>query len=156
VSQHWTTNSAATLAAYIANVHSLFDEHKYLTWPAPRIGPDRSLGQNALFYSWITYWAADIQSISEKEAAKDEGLIEGMKIDLKTMYYLHTGYPWLVCDVRGSLSKREKIGYTSSAKWGRGEMFEFLTWMQLAAASTGVVLESRGQFNKLQRDQNNT
>lgn len=151
--QSWTTNSASTLKAYIANVEKLFAEHKYLTFPAPRIGPDRSLSQNSLLYLWITQWAADIQNISVKEAAKDKGLIEGMKLDLKGMFYRHSGAQWMICKVRGPLSKKEKVGYTSSSDWKRGEAFEFLTWMQLAAASSGVILESKGQFNKLQREQ---
>ena len=153
MSAQWTTNSAATLKAYIANVHSLFDEHKYLTFSAPRIGPDRSLSQNRLLHMWITQIVAEKLNISIKDAAKLKGSIEGTKSDLKGMFYRHSGHEWMVHNVKGELSGREKIAYTSSADWGRGEAFEFLTWMQLAAAGIGIVLESKGQFNKLQKDQ---
>ncbi len=153
MAQQWTVNSDLTLEAFISNARKLYAEHKYLTWAMPRIGADRSMGQNALLHTWITQIVAEKLNISIKDAAKMKGSIEGTKSDLKGMFYRHTGYSWMVHSVKGELSGREKIAYTSSADWGKGEAFEFLTWMQLAAAGIGVILESKGQFNKLQRDQ---
>ena len=151
MSQQWTTNSDLTLEAFISNARKLYAEHKYLTWSMPRIGADRSMGQNGLFQKWARVWAAEILNVRESEVP--DGAHEGMKRDLKKMYYNMYGQKWMICRVEGPLSGGKKIDYSSSSKWSRGEAFDFLTWMQMAAASSGVILESQGQFNKLQRDQ---
>jgi hypothetical protein len=39
----------------------------------------------------------------------------------------------------------------SSKNYKRGEMFLFLTWLQMTAANDGLVLESLGEYARLQR-----
>jgi hypothetical protein len=48
---------------------------------------------------------------------------------------------------------KQRLDYTSSADWKTGEMFMVLTFMQLEAANQGVILESKGEFAKNQREQ---
>ena len=43
--------------------------------------------------------------------------------------------------------------FESSKDYKTGEMFLFLTWIQNHAAEDGCLLESRGQYQKFQRDQ---
>jgi len=42
--------------------------------------------------------------------------------------------------------------FRSSKDYKVGEMFLFLTWLQNFAAEDGIVLESRGQYQKLQKE----
>ena len=151
MSQAWTTNSASTLKAYIANVHALFDEHKYLTFPAPRIGADRSMGQNALFHVFLTEYVAHILRKDKRDVTKGE--LEGMKRATKGRYYTYSHDGFMIHTITDPISKRSKRDYTSSSDWKRGEMFAVLEWLQLQAANDGLIVESRGEFNKLQRDQ---
>ncbi len=152
--QSWTTNSEATLTNFIANARKLYDEHKYLTWPMPRIGPDRSLDQNALFHVWLTEYAAHLSRIDKRDVCK--GLLAGMKRATKGRYYAHTGESFMVHTITDPLTGRTRKDYTSSKDWKRGEMFAVLTWLQMEAANDGLVLESKGEFNKLQKEQEST
>jgi hypothetical protein len=146
----WTVNSDYKLTAYIEHVKKLYAEHKYLTFPAPRIGADRSLDQNALLHVWITEYVAEKLSINKREITPAH--IESMKRAIKGKFYNETGEPWMIHELTNPFTGEKKKDFTSSRRWKRGEMFMFLTWMQAAAANDGVILESKGEFNKLQRE----
>lgn len=148
----WTINSEATKKAFIANLDKLFNEHKYLTYPAPRIGADRSLGQNALLHVWLTDFGCHLAKCHFTQFT--DGMMEGIKKTMKGAFYREYPYEWMIHEVVCPLSKRRKKDYTSSSKWKQGEMFLFLTWLQNFAATKGCVLESKGEFAKLQREQN--
>ena len=154
MSQAWTTNSESTFSAFITNARKLYDEHKYLTWPAPRIGPDRSLNQNSLLHVWLTEYAAHLARVDKRDVCK--GLLAGMKRATKGRYYAYSGESFMVHTITDPLTGRSKQDYTSSKDWKRGEMFAVLTWLQMEAANDGLILESKGEFNKLQREQNST
>ena len=47
--------------------------------------------------------------------------------------------------------EQKKRDFTSSKDWKRGEMYHFLTWLQVTAAGDGLILESRGEYAELQR-----
>lgn len=147
----WTVNSEATLAGYLQKVRKDFMEHRYLTYPAPRIGPDRSLDQNALLHVWLTEFAAELAGCHKREVTR--GMLEGIKRSMKEMFYRESGEPWMIHIVKCPLTGREKKDWSSSADWKRGEMFMFLSWLQMFAATHGCILESKGQFQKLQREQ---
>jgi len=148
-----TVNSAASRDIYKRQVDQWFDEHKYVTFPPPRFGADRSLTQSALFHVWLTEIAAFLTPCHKKEVT--EGMLEGTKKTIKGMFYRESKQPWMIHKVCCPISKREKKDYTSSASWKQGEMFEVLNFMQVwAAGSIGLILESRGEHAKLARRQN--
>lgn len=150
--EHWTVNSEQTKAAFKAQIDRWWDEHKYLTFDAPRIGPDRSIPQNSLIHVFLTEFAAFLTPCHKKEVTA--GMLEGIKRSMKGMFYRETGASWAVHKVKCPLTGREKTDYTSSSSWKRSEAFEFLTWLQSFAAEKGCVLESKGEFRKLQSEQN--
>lgn len=144
-------NSEPALLAAIGKIRMLFTEYKYVTL-VPRIGEDRSLDQNALFHVWATEYAAHLISKDRRQVTKGE--LEGMKRIAKKSYYNETGLPHMVhCVVNPFNPEQTKLDYTSSKDWKHGEMFAFLTWLQIKAAGDGLVLESKGEFNKLQKQQ---
>lgn len=150
--ESWCINSESSKKAFIANLESLYGEHKYITFGAPRIGADRSIDQNSLLHCWLTEFAAHLTPCHKKEVTA--GMLEGMKKSIKGLFYRENPYSWMVHKVVCPLTKREKTDYTSSASWKTGECFLVLTWLQNFAAEQGCVLESRGEFNKLQRKHN--
>ena len=148
----WTVNDERKKAAYIAHVNELFAEHKYLTFPAPRIGADRSLDQNALFHVWLTEFCCHLARCHKSQVT--EGMLEGIKLTMKGLFYRETDFSWMLLSVECPLTGNTKRGFTSSKTWRRGEMFLFLDWLQNFAATKGCILESKGEFAKLKRDQN--
>lgn len=150
--ESWVLNSDTSEAAFIANVKKLRAEHKYIAYSAPRIGADRSLGQNGLFHVWLTDFGCHLAKCHFSQFS--DGMMEGIKKTMKGLYYKEYPYEWMVHKVICPLTKREKTDYTSSRTWKHGEMFLVLTWMQSFAATQGCVLESKGEYAKLQREQN--
>jgi len=146
-------NSPISLLAFGKFLATLFAEHKYLTltW---RIGVDRSLDQNALLHVWLTEWAAHIARLPKNEVPPQ--MVEFLKRRVKSRYYNQTGHIWMWDKLINPATGEESgIRYASSADYKVGEMYLFLTWMQMTAAEeNGLVLESRGQFGKLQRQHN--
>lgn len=144
-------NSVPALLAAIGKLRMLFEEHKYLSLVV-RIGTDRSLDQNALFHVWHTEYAAYLLSKDKRNVTRGE--LEGVKRITKKNYYNETGLAHMVHRVVNPFNpEQSKLDYTSSADWKQGEMFDFLTWLQMKAAGDGLVLESKGEFNKLQKQQ---
>lgn len=152
MSESWVINSEASKKAFIANLDKLYDEHKYITYGAPRIGKDRSLGQNALFHVWLTDFGCHLAKCHFSQFT--DGMMQGTKKSVKGFFYRENPRDWMIHDVKCVVTGRSKKDFTSSAKWKQIEMFEFLTWFQAFAAGHGCVLESKGEFEKLQREQN--
>jgi len=151
MSESWTVNSEPSQIAYFAHVKALREEHGYLTFPAPRIGKDRSLDQNALFHVWCTEYAAHLLKIGPKQVKKGE--LDGMKRHIKKVFNSTNPNNFMVHTVINPATKETKKDYTSSADWKRGEAFIVMEWLQLHAANDGLILESLGQYDKLKRKQ---
>lgn len=153
MSESWQMNSESSFTAGVAHLRKLYDEHKWVTikW---RIGKDRSLDQNALFHVWCTEWIAHKLGKHPKAVLKNE--LAGMKRTVKKIFLL--AYPeakdWMTHEITDYAENKTKKDYTSSADWKTGEMFTVLTFMQLEAANQGIILESKGEFAKNQREQN--
>jgi hypothetical protein len=146
----YVINSEISLKAFYPNLNALFKAHKYitLTW---RIGEDRSLDQNALFHVFCSIAAAYYLKKDRKQVS--EGELAGMKRVVKKDYYNETGKRFMVHEViNPKMPTQKKTDYTSSSSWKTGEMFNVLTFMQDVAALDGLVLESTGQFKKLQKE----
>lgn len=149
--QAWRCNSEPTLKLFYEHAKKLFDEHKYVTFRWS-VGADRSYDQNALFHVWLTEYAAHLLSRNKSDIGPAE--LAGMKRTAKAAYYRETGADFMVHKIKNFFTGEERTDYTSSKNWKRGEMFDVLTWLQGKAAQDGLVLESKGEFHKLQREQN--
>jgi len=146
----FVVNSAPALIALSKLVQELFVEHKYVTFTW-RIGQDRSLDQNSLFHCWLTEYAAHLAGITKKQVTP--GMIEFTKRKCKKAYYALTGAPWMLTKLVDPVTGEEgDTIYASSKDYKVGEMFLFLTWLQNHAANDGCILESLGQYAKLQRE----
>jgi len=148
-------NSTVSLAAFGSFVEGIFREKKYLTFTW-RIGEDRSLDQNSLFHVWLSEWAAHMAGISRKEVVPQ--MVEFLKRKVKRRYYQETGYRWMLDKlIDPETGEDAGILYASSGDYKVGEMYLLLTWMQMTAAQeNGLVLESKGQYAKLQREHEGT
>lgn len=148
----FTVNSATSAMAFYRHVQELFAQHKYLTFTL-RIGEKRSLDQNALLHVWLTEYAAHLLDKDKRQVTRGE--LEGMKRHAKRMYYAEHGEQcasWMIHEVVNPAdTSQRKRDFTSSTTWKRGEMYLFLTWLQMKAAMDGLVLESKGEYAELQR-----
>ena len=143
-------NSPVSLAAFLSFVAKLFAEKKYLTF-SWRIGEDRSLVQNSLLHVWLTIYAAYLLQKDRRSVTEAE--LEGIKKTAKRRFYAETGAAWMVIHpIDPFTGEILQPVLRSSKNYTREEMFHFLTWLQMTAAEDGLVLESRGQYAKLQRE----
>jgi hypothetical protein len=60
----------------------------------------------------------------------------------------------MIQEIEDYSSGKKKKDYTSSKDWKTGEMYMVLTFIQLCAAQDGLILESKGEFAKNQREAN--
>lgn len=147
----FVVNSLPSLIAFLAKVKALFEEFKFVTFEW-RMGQDRSLDQNALFHVWLTDYCAHLGSLNKKQVTK--GMIDFLKRKCKRAYYRETGAAWMLTRlVDPQTGEVGQVYYKSSKDYLVGEMFLFLTWLQNHAANDGCILESRGQYHKLQKEQ---
>lgn len=147
-------NSEHSWQAFIVNARELFEKHRYLTWTKPRIGPDRSLDQNALFHVWATEYAAHLLNCTKQEVTK--AVLAGMKRTIKKRYYGEFGFDFMVHEIVNPFTGEKKKDFTSSKDWKRGEMYHVLTWLQMLAANDGLILEAKGEYAKLKRQEQET
>ena len=149
--ERFTVNSEERWKNFIVWARKFFDEHHYVTWDKPRIGPDRSIDQNSLFHVWCTDYAAHLLKKSKKQVSKGE--LAGMKREIKKRFYLEFRHPWMVHKVINPKTGEEKLDYTSSADWSHEQMYDVLSWLQVFALSEdGLILESKGKFAKTQKE----
>lgn len=150
-----TINSEHTWKAFVSNARALFDEHKYITYSSPKIGPDRSLTMNALSHVWYSY--------------ADKMLQVDCAGDTRRYCKLHFGVPMLRGedeDFRKAYDLtikphdyKTKLGimdyWPVTSLMSRDQMNRYLTTVQNHYAHEhGLVLESKGEYAKLQREQN--
>lgn len=150
--EYFTVNSDNSYREFCKWVRDKYQQHKYITFSEPRIGPERSIDQNSLLHVWLTQYAAYLLKKHKRDVTNGE--LEGMKRTAKKEFYLETRNTWMIHEVSSPKTGEKKKDYTSSKSWKRMEMFEFLTWIQAMAAHDGLVLESKGEFNKINRESN--
>lgn len=150
--QSFVVNSNNSMLAFVRNAEILVKKHGYVTF-GWRIGESRSLPQNALLHLWLTEYAAHLLNKLPKQVLRGE--LEGMKRHAKLTFNAEFKRGWMIHDVvnpKNPMQRKKDV--TSSSTWKRGEMFEFLTWLQMKAAHDGLVLESKGEYAELQRKHN--
>lgn len=146
----WTINSDSSLAEFQNDVMWLYEQNKYITFSAPRIGKDRTLSANALSHVW--YGQADKQLGQQIGTARN-------------FCKLHFGIPILRAeDPEFQLMYDQAIKHNSyelklkiMAYWpvtslmSREQMARYLTAVQVHYADNEqIVLESVGELKKLQ------
>lgn len=140
------------MVAFIKNAELLVQKFGYVTF-SYRVGEKRSLDQNALAHVWLTEYAAYLLGKDKKQVTKGE--LEGMKRHAKLTFNAEFKRAWMIHEVINPKNPAQrKMDVTSSSTWKRGEMFEFLSWLQMKAAHDGLVLEGKGEYAELQRKQN--
>lgn len=153
----FTVNSDSSLSEAKKKLEIHYINHKYCTYSV-RIGADRSIDQNALLHVWLTEMAAFYLKKGVKEVSKGE--LEGMKRTAKRECYHdnvmvdknYTDWGFLVHQIVNPKNESEvKADFTSSADWKRGECTIFLEWLQAKVHFDGLVLEAKGEFEKIQR-----
>lgn len=144
----WTVNSDQTLNFYIEQVKKWYGEHKFVTFPAPRFGKSRSLDQNALFHVWLTEYIA--YKLGKHARAVTRAELAGIKRTVKKLAYVHLREDFLIQTITDYSTGEKKKDYTSSSDWKRGEMYQVLEFMQNLTAEDGLILESKGEFKRLQ------
>ena len=152
MSEDSVINSGASLMVFIKRAEKLYEEHKYITYPPPRIGESRSISQNSLLHVWCSEYAAHLLDKTKK--AVTPGELAGLKRAAKAGFLRE--HPacknWMVHTITNPFTKATRREYTSSASYKKGEMFMFLTYLQMVAAGDGLILESKGEFAKNQRE----
>lgn len=142
-------NSDASWRVTIDTLMSLYEKHKYVTIDY-RLGEDRSLDQNALLHVWLTEYSAHLLEIDKRKVTKAQ--LASIKRKVKKCFYLEYGFSWMAHRLVDPFGEdKSKLDFTSSKDWKVPEMYMFLTWLQLFAANSGLILESKGQFHKLQQ-----
>ena len=111
---------------------------------------ERSLSQNALLHVWLRQYAGHLLKKDSKKVSEKE--IEHMKLTAKRRCYAQNRYEWLIKHNLDLITGESSKGLTSSKKWARGEMFQFMEWLQMFGADDGLILESKGEFEKLQQE----
>lgn len=149
--QAHTVNSEHSKLCMHKWVDDLYEEHKYVTFDYPKIGAARSLSANSLSHIWY--------NIADKMLSDQVG-------DNRRYCKLHFGVPILrgECEKFRSAYDKAIKPFDYSIKlqlmdfWpvtsimSREQMGRYLTAVQIHYASNhALVLESRGEFNELQR-----
>lgn len=150
--QEFRCGSEETKENFRRCVDELFKKHKVLTFEW-RVGGDGTLKQNALINIWVRIYAAHLLKVPEKMVTKEQ--LVGMKRTLKKWCYGTQGHSFLAFRITEMFTGDTKLEYRSSSDYLQGERFIFLEWIQMYAADNhGLILEAKGEYAKLKREQN--
>jgi len=149
--ERWTIANEHQLEAFIKNVRELYAKHRKLTYDKPECGFGRTLSQNSLFHMWIREYAGHL--LNKRSHLVSEGELEGLKRHAKLMYYKETGEHRMLHRIVNPKTGESKTDVRSTSTFGKGEMFKLMEWLQKMAAIDGLILESRGEYESLQKQQ---
>lgn len=149
--EKWTIANEHQLEAFIKNVRELYKKNKRLVYPKPEIGFGRSLSQNALFHVWVKEYAAFLTNTNPNLVPT--ALVEGTKRGLKHAFYAETGQEWMKVEMVNALTGQKKNDFASTSNLAKGNMFMFMEFVQKKAAEDGLMLESKGDYEKFQKEQ---
>lgn len=112
----------------------------------------RSLDQNALFHVWCRDVAAYFYNIPAKKVDGDIEL-EAIKISLKRQCYNETGWSFILVTKVDALTGEEAEVLQTTRKYGKGEMFDFMNWVQVYVSNEprfgNMILKSTGEYQML-------
>ena len=120
-----------------------------IAWRAEPYRDPRSLDQNALLHVWLGQFAGHALNVAKPTSEQREA----MKIALQRRCYADTGWAYLVQRVVDPFSGEVSVARASTTQLRKGEMCEYLCWIQAFAAEQGLILESRGEYAELQAGQ---
>lgn len=108
---------------------------------------ERTLPQNALMHLWLREYAAHLLKKSVKLIGERE--VGYMKMTAKRRCYAATHWDFLIETKHDLITDEMSKGLTSSRKWSKGEMFQFMEWLQAFGAEDGLILEGKGEYEVL-------
>lgn len=111
----------------------------------------RTLSQNALLHVWLRSYASHL--LRKKLDLVSEREVGYMKMTAKRRCYADTSWGWLIENRKDLITKESSKGLTSSKKWSKGELFNFMEWLQAYAANDDLILESKGEYEALRNEQ---
>ncbi len=111
----------------------------------------RTLSQNALLHVWLRSYASHL--LRKKLDLVSEREVGYMKMTAKRRCYADTSWGWLIEHRKDLITKESSKGLTSSKKWSKGELFNFMEWLQAYAANDDLILESKGEYEALRNEQ---
>jgi len=128
----------------IAALQQQWRADHYITVKA-RSGKTRTLDQNALLHIWCRQLVAQFATVLERDVTAQQ--VEDMKTSLKRGFYRATASPWVLRDIRDSLTGEMGKSLRSTTDYDTGQMFEFMDWVQgMAMVDLGILLEAKGEF----------
>lgn len=143
-------NSRQTLVNFKNEIDLLYGDGAYLifTW---KKGKEASMPQKALVHIWFRTFAAHMLRKREQDVTKYDLL--AMKISAKKRFYNKTHESFMIEEITDPFSPDQKrLEMTSIADWSQGDCYNFMTWLQLEALEHGLVLESKGEHQRLTQD----
>lgn len=112
---------------------------------------ERSLSQNALLHAWFREYAGHLLKKELRFVVPKE--VNFMKITAKRTCYAETHWDWLLEERKDLFTKEKSTGLASSKSWSKGQMYRFMEWLQaFASVRDGLILEARGEFQKLKQE----
>ncbi len=146
----WTINSDSSLSEFTAKVRELYEEHKYITFAAPRIGKDRTLSANALSHVW--YGQADKQLGQQIGTARNFCKLHfGIPILRYEDAEFQEMYDQVIKHNCYELKLKIMAYWPVTSLMSREQMARYLTAVQVHYADNEqIVLESVGELKKLQ------
>jgi len=109
----------------------------------------RSIEQNALYQLWARDYAKHLlgrEKITEAEH-------EAMKMTLQRHCYIENGWSFLIEVLPDMFGGKAKPSRRSTTDFDKGEMHQFMNWVQYKAADDGLILESLGEYAELKQGQ---
>ena len=119
-------------------------------WKAEKYVPPRSQDQNALLHVWCEKYACHL--LNKAKVSSEEK--EAMKYTLQRHCYADMSWSFLITQKTDLFTGESKPDRASTTKFKRGEMFDYMCWIQAKAANDGLILESTGEYLMLKEKEN--
>ena len=145
--QGWTLDTAEKRDNFMAQVCQMVQAGKKPVVQFIEHQNHRSLDQNALFQKWAREYACHL--LNKDKVSKEEH--EAMKYTLQRQCYAQMGWDYLLARRTDLMTGEQKVERRSTTDFDVGEMYQFMNWIQASAAERGLILESLGEYQELQR-----
>lgn len=149
---YWIARNPGELRERVGHFANHLEERNEfpICWQAKRYTDPRSLDQNALLHVWSGEYARHLLNKSKVSEVEKEA----MRITLQRHCYAEESWPWLIEDTKDLFTGEVKKQRRSTTKFHKGEMTQYLDWIQRRAANDGLILEARGEYADLKAEQN--
>lgn len=148
--QFWLVRSPGELDHRLAAYGDYLRERNEwpVCWQMKPYEHPRTMSQNALLHVWCRDYA---EHLLKHKASEEEVL--AMKYTLQRHCYAATGWDFLIKWRKDLFTGKQKAERASTTDMGQGEMFQYMTWIQTAAADDGLILEAKGEYLDLKHEE---